>query len=136
MRLLRPLADLPQAGTTPPGGRAATAPVTAPRRYAPPSALELVLLATVIGVLIAVALPGYLRLVGGSSDAPPARLVQATRALERHHAASGTYEGAVVPAGVRLRSASRSSFCVETEAGRRAWHASADGKPARGGCVP
>jgi Tfp pilus assembly protein PilE len=101
----------------------------------PLSLLELALVTVVIGVAAAVAVPEFMHLrQDASDDAAKARLTQATRTLERQHAVAGTYAGAAIPGGVRLRVAGRSSFCVETKAGENVWHAAQNAKPVAGAC--
>jgi hypothetical protein len=103
--------------------------------HGPPSLLELALVTVVIAIAAAVAVPEFMDLrQDASDDAAKTRLTQATRSLERHHAAAGTYAGARVPGGVRLRAVGRSSFCVEAKAGENVWHAAQNAKPASGAC--
>ncbi len=97
--------------------------------------VELSLVAAVLGVAVAVAIPEYMHLrQSASDDSAKTRLTQATQTLARHHASAGKYAGATLPSGVRLRTAGRSSFCVETTAGGHAWHALAQAKPSSGAC--
>jgi hypothetical protein len=101
----------------------------------PLSLLELAIVTIVIGIAAAVAVPEFMDLRQDSSDdAAKSRLTQATRSLERHHAAVGTYAGAVMPGGVRLRSAGRGTFCVEAKAGESVWHAVRNAKLVSGAC--
>ena len=103
--------------------------------HGPLSLLELALATVVLGIAVAVAVPEYLDLrQDANEDAAKTRLTQATRSLERQHAAGGTYAGAKVPGGVRVRPAGRGSFCVETKAGDIVWHAVENAKPASGAC--
>ena len=101
----------------------------------PLSLLELALVTIVIGVAAAVAVPEFMDLrQDASDDAARARLTQATRSLERHHAAAGTYAGATIPGGVRLRAAGRGTFCIESKAGDTVWHVAQNAKFASGAC--
>jgi hypothetical protein len=132
--------DIPPSGVTRTGDTVDGHRVMPSRRLAhalnPLSFLELALVTAVVGIAVAVAIPEYLHLrQGASDDSAKARLSQAVVALERHHAADGTYAGTGLPAGVRLRATGRGSFCVETKAGDSTWHeAGPHGKPAAGGC--
>ncbi len=131
---------IPHSGMTRTGDTADGYRVMSARRFAhaqsPLSLLELGLVTAVLGIAVAVAVPEYMRLrQSASDDSAKARLTQATRTLEQHHAAAGTYAGAALPAGVRLEATGRGSYCVETNAGDRTWHeAGPHGKPAGGGC--
>ncbi len=103
------------------------------------SLLEIGLVTTMLGIALAVAIPEYMHIrQGNRDDAARTRLVGAVRTLEQRHAAAGTYSGAVLPAGVSVDAAGRASYCIETKAGDRVWHASGpeDGvKPASGACA-
>lgn len=100
------------------------------------SRFELGLIAVVLAVSGAVALPEYLDLrQDAREDSARSRLTQAAQALERRHAAAGTYAGAALPAGVLLRSAGRGSYCAETTAGGHPWHAARGLKPTPGACA-
>jgi Tfp pilus assembly protein PilE len=99
------------------------------------SRFELALIAVLLTVSAAVAIPEYLDLrQDAKEDSAKSRLTQAAQTLERRHAAAGTYAGAALPAGVLLRAAGRGSYCVETTAGGRLWHAARGVKPASGAC--
>jgi Tfp pilus assembly protein PilE len=103
--------------------------------HGPLSFLELGLITVVLGIAVAVSVPEYLRLrQSAGDDSAKARLTQASRMLERRHAAAGTYAGAALPAGVSIRTTGKSSFCVETSAGDHTWHAARNAKPASGAC--
>jgi Tfp pilus assembly protein FimT len=103
--------------------------------HTPLSLLELALVVVVVAIAGAVAVPEFLDLrQDASDDAAKTRLTQATRSLERHHASAGTYAGAVIPGGVRLRTAGRGSFCVEATAGGNVWHAAKNARLAPGAC--
>jgi len=109
------------------------------RRVAAPtnplSVLELGLVAAVLVVALAVAVPEYVHLRNEAGpDSAKARLTDAARSLASRHRAAGTYAGATVPAGVRLKKATRASYCVETGRGDALWHAGLRTKPSRGGC--
>ena len=108
----------------------------ATRPHNPLSLLELALVLAVLAVAVAVAVPEYLQVSQNErNDAARTRLQHATRTLELRHAAAGTYAGATLPAGVRLVTAGRGTFCVETRAGDHVWHAAGPtGKPASGAC--
>ena len=100
----------------------------------PLTGLEIGLVVAVIGIAAAVAVPEYLHLRQDASDAAAkTRLAAATRTLEARHAAAGTFAGAKLPAGVRLHAA-RGSYCVETTAADRVWHAARHAMPAAGAC--
>jgi hypothetical protein len=135
-----PRLGIPLSGVTRTGDTADGYRVMSVRRLAHVhsslSFLELGLITAVLGIAVAVAVPEYMRLrQGASDDSAKARLTQATRTLEQHHAAAGTYAGAALPGGVRLHATGRGSYCVETKAGDRTWHeAGPHGKPAAGGC--
>ncbi len=108
------------------------------RRLAPGSSplslLELALVTAVVGVAAAVAVPEYLQLrQDANDDAAKTRLAQAARTLERHHTSAGTFAGAALPSGVRVRTA-HGSYCVETTAGSHTWHAARGAKPSSGAC--
>ncbi len=106
------------------------------RAHASLSLLELGLVTVVLGIATAVAVPEYLDLRQGSrDDSARSRLTQVTQTLERRHASAGTYAGAALPAGVQLRSAGPTTFCVETMAGSDVWHVSRGTKPASGACA-
>jgi Tfp pilus assembly protein FimT len=133
-RLGIPLSGITRTGDTADGYRVVSA-----RRFVhahtPLSLLELALVTAVLGIAVAVAVPEFMHLRQDASNASAkTRLTQAMRSLDRHHAAAGTYAGAVIPGGVRLRAAGRGSFCVETKAGDIVWHATQSGKPASGSC--
>ncbi len=101
------------------------------------SILELGLITVILAIALAVVIPGYLHLQQESRDGDArARLVDATRVLERHRSVAGTYRGAILPAGVDIGSIAPTSYCVETSAGDRSWHASGPygAKPEQGGC--
>jgi Tfp pilus assembly protein PilE len=100
----------------------------------PLSFLELALVVAVVGVAAAVAVPEYLQLrQDASDDSARSRLTGAAQTLETQHRADGTFAGASLPAGVRLH-ASRVSYCIETNAGGRVWHAARHAQPATGRC--
>jgi Tfp pilus assembly protein PilE len=131
---------IPHSGITRTGDTADGYRVVPRRRLAHahnPSFLELALVTAVVGVAVAVAVPEYMQLrQDASNDAAKSRLTQAGRTLERHHADAGTYAGAALPGGVRIQSATRGSFCIETKAGGSVWHeAGPNAKPASGGCL-
>lgn len=93
------------------------------RAHNPLGVLELALLTAVVGIAAAVAVPEYLQLrQDASDDSARTRLAGAARKLEARHHAAGTFAGAGLPAGVRLH-LSRGSYCIETNAGDRVWHA-------------
>ena len=100
------------------------------------SRFELGLIAVVLAVSAAVAIPGFLDLRRDTkTDSAKSRLARAAQALERRHAAAGTYAGAALPAGVLLRSAGAGSYCVQTTAGGHSWHATRGSQPASGACT-
>jgi len=87
--------------------------------------LEMALVTAVLGIAAAVAVPEYFHLrQDANDDAAKSRLVQA----ERNHEA-----GTAVPAGVRVHAAG-ASYCLETTAGGRVWHALGQAKPVSGAC--
>ena len=134
IRLGIPHSGITRTGDTADGYRVVSAGRLA-RAHSPLSLLELGLVTIVVGVAAAVAVPEFMDLrQDASDDAAKTRLTQATRSLERHHAAAGTYAGARVPGGVRLRTVGRDSFCVEAKAGENVWHAAQNAKPASGAC--
>ena len=134
IRLGIPRSGITRTGDTADGYRVASAGRLA-HAHGPQSFFERALVTVVLGIAVAVAVPEYLNLrQDANEDAAKTRLTQATRSLERHHAAAGTYAGASVPGGVHLRTAARGSFCVETKAGEIAWHAAQNAKPASGAC--
>ena len=133
-RLGIPHSGITRTGDTADGYRVVSAGRLA-HAHGPLSFLELALVTIVVGIAAAVAVPEFMDLrQDASDDAAKTRLTQATRSLERHHAAAGTYAGAAIPGGVRLRAAGRGSFCVETTAGENVWHAAQNAKPASGAC--
>ena len=90
-----------------------------------PSFLEIALVTVVLGIAASVAIPEYLNLRSeASDDTAKSRLVQADRNLDA---------GAAVPAGVTVHAAG-SSYCLETTARGRVWHALRHAKPVRGAC--
>lgn len=101
----------------------------------PLTIVELALVTAVLGVAAAVAVPAYIHLRQSTGDdgAARSRLVRAGQALELRHSATGTFLGAVLPSGVRLRT-SGGSYCVDTTAGGRAWHATRNASPTGGAC--
>ena len=100
----------------------------------PLSFLEIALITIVLGVAAAVAVPEYLQLrQDANDDSAKTRLTQASRAVEQHRAAAGSFVGASLPAGVRLHTA-RGTYCLETSAGSHVWHATRGGKPSSGAC--
>jgi hypothetical protein len=99
------------------------------------SLLELGLIAIVLGIATAVAVPEYLDLrQDARDDSARSRLTQATQTLERRHVSAGTYAGAALPAGVHVRIVGPKAFCVETMAGGDAWHVSRGSTPVSGAC--
>jgi len=134
IRLGIPHSGITRTGDTADGYRVVSAGRLA-HAHSPLSLLELALVTIVVGIAAAVAVPEFLDLrQDASDDAAKTRLTQATRSLERHHAAAGTYAGAAIPGGVRLRAAGRGSFCIEAKAGENVWHAAQNAKPAPGAC--
>lgn len=106
------------------------------RAHASLSLFELGLIAIVLAIATAVAVPEYLDLrQEAREDSARSRLTQATQTLQHRHASAGTYAGATLPAGVQLRSAGPRTFCIETLAGGDTWHASPGSKPASGACA-
>jgi Tfp pilus assembly protein PilE len=96
--------------------------------------LEIGLVVAVIGIAAAVAVPEYLNLrQDARDDAARTRLAAAARTLEVRHAATGTFAGVKLPGSIRLHAAG-SSYCVETSAGDRVWHATRHAIPAAGAC--
>jgi Tfp pilus assembly protein PilE len=129
---------IPRSGITRTGDTADGYRVMSARGLAHPhnalSVLEVGLVVAVIGVAAAVGVPEYLHLrQDASDDAAKSRLSGAARTIEARHAAAGTFAGAKLPAGVRLHAA-RGSYCVETTAGDRVWHAARHAAPAAGAC--
>ena len=123
-RLGVPLSSITRTGDTADGYRVMSA-----RRLAyahnPLTFLEIALVAAVLGVAAAVAVPEYFHLrQDANDDTAKSRLVQAGRNVET---------GAAVPAGVRVHAAG-SSYCLETTVGGRIWHALHHAKPASGAC--
>ena len=103
------------------------------------SVLEVGLVTIMVGIALAVAIPGYMHLRQESSeDSARARLVEATRILDRRRSTAGTYRGALLPAGVGVGNVTASAYCVETSADGRSWHASGPygAKPELGACPP
>ena len=101
----------------------------------PLSHFEAGLVVAVMAVAVAVAVPEYLNLSqAAKEDSAKTRLTHATQALEQRQAAVGTYAGAVLPSGVVVRHAGRTSYCVETKAGGHVWHVSTGTQPATGAC--
>ncbi len=91
----------------------------------PLSFLEIALITVVLGVAAAVAIPEYLQLrQDANDDSAKTRLVQANRSLDA---------GRAVPGGVVVHKAG-TSYCLETTAGGRVWHALRHAKPAQGAC--
>jgi Tfp pilus assembly protein PilE len=91
----------------------------------PLSFLEIALIAVVLGVAAAVAIPEYLQLrQDANDDSAKTRLAQASRNLDA---------GRAVPAGVVLHRAG-TSYCLETTVSGRLWHALRHAKPAQGAC--
>ncbi len=102
---------------------------------APLSHFEAGLIVAVMAVAVAVAVPEYLSLrQEAKEDSARTRLTHATQALEQRQASVGTYAGAVLPSGVAVRHAGRSSYCVETKAGGRVWHVTTGAQPVAGAC--
>lgn len=123
-RLGVPLSGITRTGDTADGYR-----VMAARRLAhahnPLSVLEIALVAAVLGIAAAVAVPEYFHLrQDANDDAARSRLLQAARDVTA---------GAVVPAGVYVH-ASGSSYCLQTAVGGRVWHELRHAKPAAGAC--
>lgn len=99
------------------------------------SHFEAGLIVAVMAVAVAVAVPEYLNLRQDAKvDSARTRLTQSAQALDQRQAAVGTYAGAVLPSGVVVRHAGRSSYCVETKADGRAWHVSTGAQPVSGAC--
>ncbi len=101
------------------------------------SLLEVALITVMLGIALAIAIPGYMRLEQhGRDDGARSRLADATRVLDRHRSTTGTYRGTVLPAGVEVGSVTQTSYCVETKAGDQSWHASGPygSKPVQGAC--
>ena len=124
VRLGIPHSGITRTGDTADGYRVVTVGRLA-HAHNPLSLLELALVVVVIAIAGAVAVPEF---------TAKTRLTQATRSLEQHHAATGTFAGAAIPGGVRLRTAGRGSFCVEAKAGDNVWHAAQNSKLAPGAC--
>ncbi len=100
------------------------------------SLVELGLIAIVLGIATAVAVPEYLDLrQDAREDSAKSRLTQATQTLQHRHASAGTYAGAALPAGVHVRSVGPTAFCIETMAGSDTWHVSRGSKPTSGACA-
>ena len=130
-RLGVPRSSITRTGDTADGYRVMSA-----RRLAhnPLTLLELGLVTVVLGVAAAVAVPEYLRLrQSANDDAAKTHLAQAARTLELHLARAGTFAGASLPSGVRVRTA-HGSYCVESNAGSHVWHARRGEKPSSGAC--
>ena len=107
IRLGIPHSGITRTGDTADGYRVMSAGRLA-HAHSPLTLLELALVTIVVGIAAAVAVPEFLDLrQDASDDAARTRLTQATRSLERHHTAAGTYAGAAIPGGVRLRAAGR-----------------------------
>jgi hypothetical protein len=138
------VAPLPRAGVTHSGvtwtGDSADGyrVIAASRRtgtHGPLSHFEAGLIVAVMAVAVAVAVPEYLNLrQDAKEDSARTRLTQATQALEQRQAAVGTYAGAVLPGGVVVRHAGRSSYCVQTTSGGHVWHVSTGAQTATGAC--
>jgi Tfp pilus assembly protein PilE len=105
------------------------------RTQTPLSHLEAGLIVAVMAVAVAVAVPEYLNLSQEAKvDSARTRLTHAAQALEQRQASVGTYAGAALPAGVVVRHAGSTSYCVETKAGGRVWHVSTGAQPVTGAC--
>jgi hypothetical protein len=101
----------------------------------PLSHFEAGLIVAVVAVAVAVAVPEYLNLrLDAKVDSARTRLTHAAQALDQRQAAVGTYAGAVLPSGVVVRHAGRTSYCVETKAGGHVWHVSTGTRPVSGAC--
>jgi hypothetical protein len=132
-RLGVPRSSITRTGDTADGYRVVSARRLA-HPHSPLSLLEIGLAVVVVGVAAAVAVPEYLQLrQDASDDSAKSRLAHAAGIVEAHDRSTGTFSGAALPAGVRLRTF-RGSYCVETNAGGRIWHAARHGKPAAGAC--
>jgi hypothetical protein len=124
IRLGVPLTGITRTGDTADGYRVMSARRLA-HSHNPLTFLELALVTVVLGVAAAVAVPEYFHLrQGANDDTAKTRLVQAGRNVEA---------GAVAPAGVYVHAAG-SSYCLQTTAGGRTWHALRHAKPTRGAC--
>jgi hypothetical protein len=134
IRLGIPHSGITRTGDTADGYRVVTVGRLA-HAHNPLSLLELALVVVVIAIAGAVAVPEFLDLrQDASDDTAKTHLIQATRSLEQHHLAAGTFAGAAIPGGVRLRTVGRSSFCVEAKAGENVWHAAQNAKLVPGAC--
>ena len=109
---------------------------------------EVVVVAIMIGILTAIAVPSYLSVRERSDNAGArAHVRQAVSALEDYRAEHGTYAGATAavlkatydsslePGRFRLSSLGAKTYCVQASEGDHTWHQTGPvGAPARGGC--